>query len=100
MITPIRFLIGVILLCLSAGLTADESQQEARQLHREGKILSLQEILQGIGQTHPGQILEVELEPEHGHVLYEIEILDPQGTVWELKVDAATGAILERELED
>jgi uncharacterized membrane protein YkoI len=94
------FLIGAILVWLSGGLAADESQLEARQLAEEGKILSLQEILQHIDQNQPGQILEVELERERGRVIYEIELLDPQGTVWELKVDAASGELLERELED
>ncbi len=94
------FITGVILVCLSWGLTADESQLEARQLAQEGKILPLQEILQRIEQDLPGQILELELERKRGLVIYEIELLDEQGTVWELKVDAATGDVLERELED
>ena len=85
---------------LNGSLAADESHLEARQLAEEGKILSLQEIVQRIDPVQTGQILEVELEREHGLLIYEIELLDPDGTVWELKVDAASGEILERELED
>jgi uncharacterized membrane protein YkoI len=33
-------------------------------------------------------------------MIYEIEMLDVKGTVWELKVDAVTGEIIEQELED
>jgi uncharacterized membrane protein YkoI len=94
------FFIGAILAWLSWGLAADDSHLEARQLSQEGKILSLQQILQGIDQVQPGQILEVELEREGGRLIYEIELLDPQGTVWELEVDATSGEILKRELED
>ncbi|MGD8910968.1 MAG: PepSY domain-containing protein [Chromatiales bacterium] len=93
-------LICAILLCLSSAVSGDDSYLEARQLAREGKILPLEQILERIRKIRAGQILEVELEPEYGHMIYEIEMLDERGTVWELKVDAVSGHILEQELED
>lgn len=73
---------------------------DARRLVREGKILSLEQILERIGRVRPGQVLEVEFGQEHRSMIYEIELLDTQGTVWELKVDAVSGEIIEQELED
>jgi uncharacterized membrane protein YkoI len=95
-VTPIC----AFLLCLSAAVSGDDSHIEARQLAREGKILSLEQILQRTRRARAWQILEVELEPEHGRMIYEIEMLDERGTVWELKVDAVSGDILEQDLED
>lgn len=79
---------------------ADEGHQEARRLTESGEILPLEDLMQSIEAEQPGRILEVELERDDGRYLYEIEILDPQGAVWEFKLDATSGEILERELED
>ncbi|MES9992675.1 MAG: PepSY domain-containing protein [Candidatus Thiodiazotropha sp.] len=91
-------LIAALLICTS--LAADEGYQEARRLSESGDILPLEELLPIIQKQQPGQILELELEREHGHYLYEVEFLDEQGAVWEFKIDAHSGEILERELED
>ncbi|MEJ2454492.1 MAG: PepSY domain-containing protein [Candidatus Thiodiazotropha sp.] len=90
-------LIGIGLSNVSAD---GDGYLEARRLVREGKILPLEQILDGLSQFKSGQILEVEFDDHRQGMRYEIEILDSQGTVWELKVDAVTGEILEQELED
>ncbi len=84
----------------SAALWADDSHLEARELAREGRILPLEEILTRIERDYPGDILEVEFERKKHRLIYEIELLDTRGTVWELKVDAVNGDILKQELED
>ena len=45
-------------------------------------------------------MLEVELEDEHGRILYELEVLTSGGTVRELQFDARSGELLEDEEED
>jgi uncharacterized membrane protein YkoI len=87
-------------LVISTLLLADEGYEEARRLTESGAILPLEELLPTIQAEQAGRILELELERESGRYLYEIEILDEKGAVWEFKVDAATGEIVERELED
>jgi uncharacterized membrane protein YkoI len=79
---------------------ADEGYQHARRLTDSGVILPLDDLMQAIQSERPGQILDVELEHESGLYVYEIEILDPRGEVWEFKVDATNGEILEREREN
>lgn len=74
--------------------------REARELRQQGKILSLQEILQRVEKEHPGQVIETELEREDGSYIYELEILDEQDRVMKLEVDAASGKILKTEEED
>jgi uncharacterized membrane protein YkoI len=60
----------------------------------------LTELLRAIQAEKPGQVIEVELEQKGLTYLYEIEILDEKGVVWEYKLDAVSGEILELELED
>jgi uncharacterized membrane protein YkoI len=99
-------LITIILLttALSSAslLMADEEEnyQEARRLTRSGQILPLQDLLKNIQSERQGRVLEVELERKGSRYIYEIEILDEQGVVWEYKIDAVSGRILKRELED
>jgi uncharacterized membrane protein YkoI len=97
-----QFLAAMLLFAIGlANVGADgDGYLEARRLVREGKILPLEQVLEGLTQFQSGQILEVEFDDHHRRMLYEIELLDSQGTVWELKVDAVTGEILEQELED
>ena len=65
----------------------------------QGKILPLSEILEKARTHFKGRLLEVELEDEkeHGGLVYELEILDENGKVWELVFNAVTGEYLGRE---
>ena len=48
----------------------------------------------------PGTILGVELDVENGRIVYEFDIVDPDGKLKEVEVDAATGDILKVEDDD
>ena len=48
----------------------------------------------------PGQVLEAELEREHGQAVYEIEIASTTGAVTEITVDAHSGELLSSKIED
>lgn len=84
---------------LQGGIRADDGHMQARRLVEEGIIQPLSAILSREA-IRPGQVLEVELEEEDDMLIYEIELLDEAGHVWELKFDAATGSMIERERED
>jgi uncharacterized membrane protein YkoI len=77
-----------------------EDHEEARRLQQAGVILPLETIIEKAQAIHAGRILEAELESKQGGHQYEIEILDEDGHVWELKLDAQTGQLLKQELED
>jgi uncharacterized membrane protein YkoI len=70
---------------------------EAREAYEHGEALSLAQILRLARREVPGEVLDVELEREHGRLVYEIEILTPAGRVRQLILDARTGALLQRE---
>ena len=93
------WLLAVALLSANAA-GSDIDQDEAQRLRQSGDILPLAEILDIAHTTRPGRIIEVELERKRGRYIYEIELLDSDGQVWELKFDGASGALLEQELED
>ncbi len=73
---------------------ADDDHLEARRLMESGAVLPLQTILDRIHLDYPGRVLEVELEKEHGIIIYEIEIVDDEGKVRELRVNASNGELL------
>ena len=87
------------LLVSGNALTSDD-HWEAHRLRQSGAILPLEQILESVHQTHPGRILEVKLDEEHGSYVYEIELLDDYGRVWELEIDATSGRLLESEQEE
>lgn len=74
-----------------------EDHHAARELVRSGEILPLRRVLAKAMEQQPGRVLEAEFESEDGRHIYEVMILDNGGKVWELKLDARDGRLLERE---
>jgi uncharacterized membrane protein YkoI len=99
--TPFRHLLPAAgLLLLMGNAVADEDQDVAKQLMEQGDILPLEKILEQARLIHPGRILEAEMEHKGEIYVYEIEIVDEQGRVWELKLNAQTGALVDKEKKD
>lgn len=76
---------------------AKDDHEVAKLLRDAKKIKPLETILQQYSKSFADRILEVELETEHDQYLYEIELLDQQGIIWKLKVDAMTGTLLTKQ---
>lgn len=94
----IKLFLVVSLLGLAVSMShADVSQSKARALLQSGQILSLERIHQKANLIQPGKIIESELEKKDMRYLYEIEVLDSKGVVWELKLDAKTGQLIKIE---
>lgn len=76
-------------------------QALARKALEEGRIRPLSEITELVKPKLPGTMLGVELDVEdNGTIVYEFDIIDPDGKLKEVDVDAATGAILSIEDDD
>ena len=94
----------VLLLVLPAPVYAGEdvSHVEARRLQTSGEILSFERISEIARSIKPGDILETELERNRksGLYIYEVEILDVKGVVWELDINAGTGELIKMEIDD
>lgn len=87
------------------GVTASAHGQRrdhdtARKAVAAGERLPLSTILAGIEASHGGRILEIERDTFKGREIYEIELLQDDGRVIELSVDAGNGEIIGSEYED
>lgn len=72
---------------------------EVYKLRREGKLMPLADIMAQVQERFPGQILETEFEQNEGQIVYEFYVLQADGIVREIKVDARTGRILTAEVD-
>lgn len=103
------FLLAVPLLALGAlavGLFympmgfADDDHIRARELSQRGEILSLEKISELAKAVRPGKLIDIDLERKRALWIYEVELLDDQGRVWEMKLDARNGELLKLEQDD
>lgn len=94
------FIVGALVSLLAVPSYADDDHDRARELRQNGEVLPLVDVVGKLQQQHPGRVLQVELEQEHGRWLYEVEMLSEDGAVWEYKLDAASGELLKQERED
>lgn len=83
----------------AAGAWAASESDEAKRLKDAGAIVPLERIIERAQAQHPGRLLEAKLKQKRGRYVYEIEILDAQGVVWEMKFDAGSGELLKTEQE-
>lgn len=90
-------LLSVVILALdSRAAVADEPDHErARAALARGEILPIIEILRAASAEVAGDVLEVELEREHGVWVYEVTIIDADGRRREVLLDAADARVLE-----
>lgn len=102
MLTKSIAFLSIAILALAASVSAkDLSSGEALRLREQGRILSLEQLLDLIEKRHPqSSLLEVELEEDDGVYLYEVELATKNGVVRELEINATTGAILQDEEDD
>ena len=92
--------IPLLLLLVGNAAFGSDDHETARRLSEAGEILSLETILQRVQQHQTGRVLEVEFEEDRGQYIYEVEVLNSKGVVWELKLDARTGELIEHKQED
>lgn len=96
--TICSLLAALMLLALPLGGRADgpRDHDRARAALQAGEVLPLTEILARVARTHPGQVLEVDLERDDGRWMYELRLLQPDGLLVKLKVDARDGTVVQQ----
>lgn len=96
-------LLGAALACAAALAPlahADNDDKRIRRLQNSGDILPLEQIFNRARAVKQGRILDADLDEDDGRLVYEIELLDARGRVWEMKLDARTGKLIEIEQDD
>ncbi len=90
---------ALIMLCLATlamPATAQDRRdhERARAALEAGQIRPLAEVLTDAERRFLGRVIEAELERDDGTWLYELKILPPNGRMFVVEIDAATGALL------
>ncbi len=91
-----------------AGRKGDHDR--ARAAVQAGEVLPWPTLLERLQRTHPGKVLELELEFEDfaneraagrksGRWIYEVKLLKADGQLLKLEVDAATAEVLKSKRE-
>ncbi len=95
---PMLAMFLVLALAGSPALADDDDyyadQDRIRAAVERGEALPLERVLAAAARHVPGEVIEVELDEDDGHLLYELKVLSRSGAVRELKLDARTGALL------
>lgn len=97
-----KFKILAVLVALLSGTLlatgtarADTRDHElARQALEQGQVLPLREVLDRVEQQYGGQVLKIEFEREDRRFIYEIRLLQDDGRMAKLEVDATNGRVL------
>ena len=102
-----RWLLSGLALCMLGAfplLRADERNHGdhamALQALEQGRVLPLRTVLEKIERDYQGQALKVEFEQDDGRFLYKIRLLQSDGRMVKLKVDAVDGAVLESQRKE
>lgn len=93
-------LLAAALLAVAGGTSAESDHDRARRLRDTGDILPLETLIERARTERPGRILELELKEKQDRLIYEVELVDEQGMVWELYFDARSGELLKSEQDD
>lgn len=86
--------LSLTLLAVSIQAQASASHEQALQAVQSGQVLPLSAVLQKLQASHPGQVMELELEKHQDRWTYDIKLLQPSGRLIKLKVDARSGEVL------
>ncbi|OED36742.1 hypothetical protein AB833_26240 [Chromatiales bacterium (ex Bugula neritina AB1)] len=79
---------------MSASIFADDNKELV------GVEVSLEQAASIARQQVEGTVISAEAESEDGKSVWEVEILDADGTVYEVEIDASNGTVLEVEVDD
>jgi uncharacterized membrane protein YkoI len=82
---------------LAGGAVHADSRQRDQDMTRQaverGEIKPLADILAAIRGKLPGEVVGVEIEQKRGRWFYEFRVADSKGRLFEVYVDARSGAI-------
>ena len=75
----------------------DRAYDRARRAVDRGDALPIAKLLERLKTQVPGEVVGVEFEHEHGRWVYEFKVVDSEGRLLEVYVDAQTGEVLSME---
>ena len=93
----LNVLFAAMTLTLAAGVAqADVRPDKIPDVLQSKQIQPFDQLNQIAIQQHPGAtITDTELDKKLGKLVYEVELRDSKNIEWDVKIDAATGEVLE-----
>lgn len=94
-------LMALAVAAATAGTAAQAAERShgdhdlARQALERGQVLPLRTVLEKVEREYQGQVLKVEFEHDDGRFIYEIRLLQQDGRMAKLKIDAVDGRVLQ-----
>lgn len=87
------------ILCAATALipgaaVGDADHDGLREALERDELVSFRSIFDWIEQRYDGRVLEVDLEDEDGALIYEVDLLTPDGHKIEFEFDARSGALI------
>ena len=93
---------SIILACAwpISGHAGPSDHEQARLALQQGKVLPLRTVIDQVEQQYQGQVIKVEFEREDGIFIYEIRLLQADGKVAKLEIDARDGRLIKMKRKD
>jgi uncharacterized membrane protein YkoI len=93
--------VGVVVAAPDAGARRGSKhgldQDQVLDAVKRGEIKPLVDVLPVVEKAAPGRVVKVEVERRQGRIVYELKIVEPNGRVREVYIDATTLEILKIE---
>jgi uncharacterized membrane protein YkoI len=98
---PLPAALGLALLVLAGPLQASDREEvdRVRAAVQAGQLLPLTQVLERLQRSHPGQVLEVELERDDGRWIYDVKLLQAGGRLLKLELDGRTAAVIKQRVK-
>ena len=100
------FVVGWIVAAAGVAVADDDLEQRHHEAERArraaiaGEFVPLAKIVTDLRARQLGEIVGTELETDEGRAYYEFHVLQPNGRVIEIKVDARSGRYLTGDADD
>ena len=78
----------------------DRSHDRARRAVERGAVLPVTELLRRLQERYPGDVVATEYEFEFERWVYEFKVIDDDGHLHKVHLDAATGRVVDGTTED
>jgi len=69
--------------------------KRAQDAVKSGKSRPLPEILSSVSSQYPGKVIDVRLNRRSNGLVYDVKVITPAGQLIRVRVDAASGAIVD-----
>jgi uncharacterized membrane protein YkoI len=96
-LSAILFVCLLALAAVEARADDEDVMDRLRAAVSRGEALPLSTLQRSLRKAFPGEIIGVEVDEDDGRFVYEFKVLQTGGRLLEVKMDAATGAVLDVE---